>query len=85
MTTTERDMVKELAEICKLVVSAAAKHTIASHGVDAMRFGQQGTKISSKAVGRLHNAARRARAILPADIVAEIEAAAADGVRKDGC
>ncbi len=72
------DETNEMFEICKLVVSAAAKQTIAAHRLRDQFDGEPDAKeiIDKAAVGRLHNAARRARAILPADVVAEVEAAA---------
>ena len=68
-------------EVCKLVVSAAAKQTITAKKI------RQGPPTEwpallpandRQAVGRLHNAARKARAALPADVVKAIETKAAE-------
>lgn len=69
----------EMIEICKLIVSAAAKHTGGRHAAKGARD-EVATfmKLDKSAVGRLHNAARRARAVLPAEVVAEVEAKAAE-------
>ncbi len=72
----------EAIEICKLIVSAAAKQTIGAQRLRAAGAGPTTPDRignNANAVGRLHNAAKRARAILPADVVAEIEAAANKG------
>ena len=72
-------MQEELLEVAKLVVSAAAKQTIETHGLVASeRRPQVHARINKQAVGRLHNAARKARAALPADVVKAIEAKAAE-------
>ena len=74
--------IDDLTEVCKLVVSAAAKQTIGAQRIRAaaeinmVPSGSNMQRNNASAVGRLHNAAKRARAILPDDVVAEIEAAA---------
>ena len=72
----------EAIEILKLVVSAAAKQTVGAQRLRAAVEGMPPASLAdvsrnnASAVGRLHNAAKRARAILPADVVADLEAAA---------
>ncbi len=84
------DYTAELEEVCCLVVKAAAKQTIVSQSIRAaagrqgadLGIGQDG--INKTAVGRMHNAARKARAVLAPEVVSQLEEAAEREVKAKG-